>query len=87
MTGQVITSLAILKVNWDRGHDYIKNFVPFVAECLRTAPQPEVSLPELQTAIHDTFGLRIPQGALKTILRRAVRSGYAKPIFRTLKTE
>jgi hypothetical protein len=26
-------SLAILKANWDKGHDYIDNFVPFVAEC------------------------------------------------------
>ena len=78
MAEHVITSLAILKVNWDRGYDYIENFVPFVAECLRIAPQPEVSLPELQAAVFKNFGLRIPQGALKTILRRAVKRGYAK---------
>jgi len=75
---QVIASLAILKVNWDRGHDYIENFVPFVAECLRVAPQAEVSLPELQTAVAESFGLSIPQGALMTILKRAVKRGYAK---------
>jgi len=75
----VITSLAILKVNWDRGYDYIENFVPFVAECLRIAPQPEVSLPELQAAMFQTFGLRIPQGSLKTILKRAVKRGYLEP--------
>ena len=51
MSEHVITSLAILKANWDKGLDYIENFVPFVAECLRTAPQDEVSLPELQAAI------------------------------------
>lgn len=78
MSERAITSLAILNVNWDRGNDHIENFVPFVAECLRIAPQAEVSLPELQAAISETFGLRIPQGALKTILKRVVKHGYAK---------
>jgi len=72
----------MLKVNWDAGRDYIDNFVPFVAECLRAAPQPEVSLPELQGAISDTFDLKIPQGALSTILKRAVKRGYVERIQR-----
>ncbi len=74
---QTLTSLAIIKVNWDRGRDYIENFVPFAAECLRTAPQAEVSLPNLQIAVKESFGLQIPQGALKTILGRVVRWGFA----------
>lgn len=79
MFEHVITSLAILKVNWDKGQDYIENFVPFVAECLRTAAQDEVSLPELQDAISDKFGFKIPEGALKTILIRAARRhGYVQ---------
>lgn len=77
MREHVITSLAILNVNWERRHDYIDNFVPFVAESLRLA-QAEVPLHELQSAIAETFGLRIPQGALKTVLKRAVRYGYVK---------
>lgn len=76
MTERVITSLAILKVNWDAGRDYVGNFLPFAAECLRTAPQAEISLPELQAAIRETFGLRIPQAPLKTILKRAAKEGY-----------
>jgi hypothetical protein len=78
MHPQAITSLAILKVNWDRGLDYIDNFVPFIAESLRNAPQPEVSMAYLQQAMIDSFGLRIPQGALKTILKRTVKRGYAE---------
>jgi hypothetical protein len=74
----VIASLAILKVNWDAGGDYIENFVPFVAECLRTAAQPEVSWADLQRAVTEDFGLSIPQGALSTILRRAARRGYVQ---------
>ncbi len=73
---RVIPSLAMLKVNWDTGHDYIDNFVPFVAECIRVSSQAEVSLPDLQDLVAREFGLRIPQNALKTILRRAVKAGY-----------
>ena len=76
MSEQLITSLALLKVNWDRGRDYIENFVPFVVECLRLAPTDEISLPQVQSAMRENFGLTIPQGALKTILKRASRRGY-----------
>ncbi len=73
MHPQAIPSLAILKVNWDRGVDYIDNFVPFVAECLRGAPEPEVSMAYLQKAMI---------GALKTILKRTVKRGYAEKVER-----
>src|SRR6266566_3761509 len=76
MSERLITSLALLKVNWDRGLDYIENFVPFVAECLRQAHTSEISLPQVQTAMAENFSLSIPQGALKTILKRATRRGY-----------
>jgi hypothetical protein len=78
MFEHVITSLAVLKVNWDKGHDYIENFVPFVAECLRISPTPEVSLPEVQRAMAETFGLRVPQGALKTVLKRLTKRRYVE---------
>lgn len=76
MRQQTIYSLAILKANWEDGRTYIENFVPFALECLLKSKDPEVSLPELQQAISDEFGLKIPQGALKTILRHIARSGY-----------
>jgi hypothetical protein len=84
MHDQVITSLAILKANWDSGFDYIENFVPFVAECLRAAPRPEVSMDYLQQAMIDSFGLKIPQSALKTILKRTVKRGYAHKMERVI---
>jgi hypothetical protein len=78
MNQDLINSLAILKVNFDREVDYIENFVPFVAESLRGAPQPEVSTTQLQELMLERFGLRIPQGALKTIVGRLVKKGYAR---------
>jgi len=72
----LVVSLAILKVNWDRGQDYVANYVPFVGECLRKAPQDEISLADLQAALKTEFGLGIPQNTLRTVLRRAVKAGY-----------
>ena len=72
-----LTSLAILKVNWDhQGRDYIENFVPFIVECARTQSELIITLPEIQSNVSDTFGLKLPQNALKLIIRRAVKRGY-----------
>jgi hypothetical protein len=73
---KAVASLAILKVNLDRGHDYIENFVPFVVEAARSTSQTVVSLSELQESIRESFGFNIPYGALRTILNRTVRRGY-----------
>lgn len=78
MPEYALTSVAILKVNWDLGKSYLSNFVPFVAECLRRAPQPEVSTFTLQQCLQEEFGFEIPHGALTAILKRAARDGYAK---------
>ena len=76
MRTATLTSLAILKVNWDeKGHDYADNFVPFVIEAIRLSPQPEISVSGIQKSIRDEFGLVIPQGAVNTLLRRAQRRG------------
>jgi hypothetical protein len=78
MSEQAIASLALVSTQWDQGGSYTSSFVPLVAECLRTMPQVEVSLPQLQRAIATTFGFQLPQGTLKTLLRRAVKQGYAR---------
>lgn len=76
-----LISLAMRKVNWDLfQQDYIENFVPFVAIGLRTNAQPEVSLQQLQRNITESFGLTIPQGALKTIVKRCVKKKYAAAV-------
>jgi hypothetical protein len=78
-----LTSLAILKVNHDQNRDYISNFVPFVAQVLRDAPQDEISLSQVQDGVLSTFSLKIPQGALSTILHRACKKGYVEKHYRT----
>jgi hypothetical protein len=74
-----LASLAILKVNWDtHQRDYIGNFVPFLAECLKEMPQDEVSLEELRDLVFAAFGLAIPHGPLRTILARAQKEGLVR---------
>lgn len=75
---QTLSSLAILKVNFDqRGQDYIDNFVPFVVDALRQVNTTGTTAAQAQKSIHDTFGIAIPQGAVATVLRRAVRRDLA----------
>lgn len=81
MSNQLIVSLAILKVNWDRfGRDYIENFVPLVAEVLRSSAEDVVSLPELQRQVRDTFGLDLPLNPLRQVLQRCVKHGYLQKL-------
>lgn len=73
-----LASLAILRINWDtQQQSWIDNFVPFVTECLRIPDAPSLEVGDVQRALGDQFGLNVPAGALRTILRRAVRRGLA----------
>ena len=76
MLKSTLASLAIIKVNYERGKDYIDNFVPFVVECARLSTDDIVSLPTLQTQLSLQFGIFIPLNPLKQILHRASRDGY-----------
>jgi len=78
-TSQSIISLAILKVNWDiAGKDYLENFVPIVAECIRLLPDDLISTPDIQNALQKHFGLHIPHYSINSLLRRVQKHGYIK---------
>jgi len=68
---RAVAALAILKVNWDDRQDYIENFVPIVGHCIRESGASVASVPDVQREVRETFGIRVPQGPLKTILGRA----------------
>lgn len=75
---RALAALAILKVNWDERKDYIANFLPIVAHCIRQADGDVVAIADIQESVRETFEIRIPQGPLKTILGRASREGLLK---------
>lgn len=79
MATQTAVSLAVLQVNWDRRkHDYLDNFVPIVAECVRLLKYEVVTVDELRNELESRFGLRFPQAAINTILGRLRKKGYVR---------
>jgi hypothetical protein len=79
MAGNTVLSYAILKTNWEvKHHDYLENFVPIVAECIRLLPADVISIQELAQSMQDRFGLKIPQKTLEVLLKRLSSGGYLK---------
>lgn len=77
MTSQSVIGLALLKVNWDHNKsDYISNFVPLLAECVRISDNDVISSIELQKEMESRFGLKVPVNVVETIIKRARRLGY-----------
>lgn len=68
---RLLTSLAILQVNWDDEHrSHLDNFIPFAVEAMRRGGLPDYSDAEVGAAIKEHFGLRLPAGVVTTVLRR-----------------
>lgn len=78
MANPTITSLAILKVNYDqRGQDFIDNFVPFVVDVLRSHGRVGATQAAVGQELRTDFGIAIPHGAVGSVLRRAVKRRLA----------
>lgn len=72
-----ILGLAMLKVRWEvQRKDYLDNFVPLAAECIRLSESEIVSLQELHDGLRNHFGLEIPRKIVDTLLRRLSSYGY-----------
>lgn len=71
-----LVSLAILKENWNQGQTYLDTFLPFVADCLRTAMGP-VTAADVQKSLKNRFTMKIPHAVVETLLKRATRQGLA----------
>lgn len=78
MTERLLTSLAILKANWDEGRSYLDNFLPFIADVLCSASGPAVTAKEVRDAMESRFGVALPDGVVQTLLKKAARSGYGE---------
>lgn len=62
---RIIAELAILTGNLAEGRDYIDLFVPLVSECILSVKPTVVSVTDLQSQMRVTYGMQIPQNALK----------------------
>lgn len=73
---RTLATMAILKENWNAERDYLSNFEPFVTDSLRRLPPGKaVEAPAVAKAVESEFDLRMPQGVIETLLRRALRAG------------
>jgi hypothetical protein len=75
---RIIAGLAILTGNLAEGRDYIDLFVPLISECIWSAKPTVVSVTDLQSRMKATYGMQIPQNALKLVLNRAAKRGYMR---------
>src|SRR6478609_6174197 len=87
VSDRAISSLAIVKVNFDRRRSFLDNFAPFLRHCMAASESDAVSAPELQERIEDEFGLDLPQAVIKTMLRKEEREGRVKRDNRTYAME
>lgn len=73
---RTITTLAVVKTLFDRKESFLGYLEPFLEHCLSASEPDEISVPELQTKIIGTFGLRLPMAVIKTLLRRQEQIGH-----------
>lgn len=70
-----LTTVALLKANYDEGMDYLEMFLPFVLHTICEKIQDVVEIDQVQQQIYDTFEIKIPKRAIKTLLNKAKRAG------------
>ena len=78
MSTNTLTSLAILKVNIDRGGDYFEYLRPFVLQVLVKNNPDQVTDQIVSDYIQDEFGLVIPNRTIQIVLKRLARKKHLK---------
>lgn len=74
---KTITSLAILKVNWEsEKSDHIEMFVPFIVNLLQTKKYKNITTLQIRNDFESDYGMKIPYHAMVTILNRVKNRGY-----------
>jgi len=76
---RTILSLALLKVNWSKGVDYIDCFLPLLISTIISSDTKTIDINDvskIKDEILKEYGLDIPSSALITILNRAKKRDY-----------
>ena len=71
-----LATLALLKVYYDKGQDYLGIFMPFVLDAIARNPDECFVTAEIKESISTLHSLEIPEVPLSTLLSRAVSKGY-----------
>ncbi|MDA0203790.1 MAG: hypothetical protein O3A53_12690 [Acidobacteria bacterium] len=72
----VLSTLALLKANFDESQDHIGMFLPFVVDAIAGLGSRSFITEDIASRLSSTFELEIPLHTVKTLLNRAVKRGY-----------
>ena len=78
VSAETLTSLAMLKVNVDRGQDYLDYLKPFILEVLVVHKPDRITDAIVRDLIRADFGLEIPERAIQVVLKRLSRKYQLK---------
>lgn len=73
-----LTTVALLKVNYDAGADHLDLFMPFVLDTLNAWRGDAFGAEDLAAQISSRHGLRVPVQALRTLLNRATNARHLR---------
>ena len=75
---QGLATLALLKTNFDKGHDHIGMFQPFLLDAISGLDKDDFQVEEIQDALTSRYGLVVPPQTLRTLLRRTSKCGLVR---------
>lgn len=71
-----LVTVALLKVNYDAGHDHLQMYTPFVLDTLAIVGPDPFTAEELKGQIYNRHRLTIPLDALQAVLNRLRKQGF-----------
>lgn len=74
---QGLATLALLKVNFDRGHDHIEMFMPFVIDCIGST-EDTFAVEDIRLWVRERHELNLPESVMVTLLGRCSRRGLIR---------
>ena len=73
-----LATLALLKTNFDEGHDHIGMFQPFILDAIGGLSRDDFQVHEVKDAMFSRHGLDVPSHTLRTLLKRTCRRGFVR---------
>lgn len=77
---RLATTLAILRVNHEHEASYLRSYLPFLYHCLRLLPGGDnpIGARPLQKLLESEFGIGLPLGVIRSLLREAAEAGKVR---------
>lgn len=73
-----LTTLAMLKANFDAGQDHIGMFLPFIVSTIKEESLTRFSVQDLRQSLERRHAFQIPNPTIQTLLGRAVKKGFVR---------